>query len=110
MARRGIGGTTVIAAPFVPKPLLWPRTAPTILPLHILRFCKPSPQRSVSMATATAPAIGTMPMAAQATSFDALKGKVDPALLAALKHMKFDTMSPVQEKVMDTLPEMGSDW
>lgn len=104
MACRGIGGMTMIAARFVPKP------HPTILPLHLLRFCQPSPQRSVSMATATAATMETMPIAAQATSFDALKGKVDPALLAALKHMKFDNMSPVQEKVMATLPGMGSDW
>lgn len=49
-------------------------------------------------------------MASQATSFNALKGKVDHALLAALRDMKFETMSPVQEKVMATLSEMGSDW
>lgn len=104
MARRGIGGMTMIAARFVPKP------HPTILPLYSSRFCKPTPQLSVSMATATAAAVETMPMAVQATSFDALIGKVDPALLAALKHMKFDNMSPVQEKVMATLPGMGSDW
>lgn len=43
-------------------------------------------------------------------SFETLKGKLDPALLASLKSMKFETMSPVQEKVMTTLPDMRSDW
>ncbi|KAL8951549.1 MAG: hypothetical protein Q9222_002487 [Ikaeria aurantiellina] len=55
-----------------------------------------------------------MPMATAAmglapASFQSLKGKIDPALLSALKNMKFDTMSPVQEKVMEALPAMGSD-
>ncbi|KAL8994877.1 MAG: hypothetical protein Q9169_005275 [Polycauliona sp. 2 TL-2023] len=55
----------------------------------------------------TATAIpSSVPMASK---FSALKGKVDPALLAALKDMKFETMSPVQEKVMATLPEIDSD-
>ncbi|KAL8807171.1 MAG: hypothetical protein Q9182_000853 [Xanthomendoza sp. 2 TL-2023] len=42
-------------------------------------------------------------------SFDTLEGRLDPALLTALRDMKFDDMSPVQEKVMSTLPDMGSD-
>ncbi|KAL8820046.1 MAG: hypothetical protein Q9223_001652 [Gallowayella weberi] len=42
-------------------------------------------------------------------SFKTLEGRLDPALLTALLDMKFDTMSPVQEKVMSTLPNMGSD-
>ncbi|KAL8863790.1 MAG: hypothetical protein Q9198_010335 [Flavoplaca austrocitrina] len=54
----------------------------------------------------TTPALS---MASGGISFNALEGKVDPALLAALKDMKFNTMSPVQEKVMTTLPAMASD-
>ncbi|KAI4261807.1 MAG: hypothetical protein L6R42_002998, partial [Xanthoria sp. 1 TBL-2021] len=61
------------------------------------------------MSTTTAASMETNPMASQAASFNALKGKVDHALLAALRDMKFETMSPVQEKVMATLSEMGSD-
>ncbi|KAL8911909.1 MAG: hypothetical protein Q9171_002993 [Xanthocarpia ochracea] len=61
------------------------------------------------MSRATAATMDNEPMASQRTSFRTLKGKVDPALLAALSGMKFETMSPVQEKVMATLPEMGSD-
>ncbi|KAL8980231.1 MAG: hypothetical protein Q9205_004629 [Flavoplaca limonia] len=56
------------------------------------------------MSTTTA-----LSMASGGLTFNALKGKVDPALLTALKDMKFDTMSPVQEKVMTTLPELASD-
>ena len=62
------------------------------------------------MTRATAAMMHNEPMASQSTSFRALEGKVDPALLAALSDMKFETMSPVQEKVMATLPGMGSDW
>ncbi|KAL8673684.1 MAG: hypothetical protein Q9168_001899 [Polycauliona sp. 1 TL-2023] len=61
------------------------------------------------MPTTTAATTPSVPIPSDAMSFSALKGKVDPALLAALKEMKFDTMSPVQEKVMATLPDMGSD-
>lgn len=42
--------------------------------------------------------------------FQSLQGKIDPALLAALKDMKFENMSPVQQKVMEMLPAVGSDW
>ncbi|KAI4176953.1 MAG: hypothetical protein LQ343_000810 [Gyalolechia ehrenbergii] len=48
-------------------------------------------------------------MSSEATSFKALEGRLDPALLAALKDMKFEHMSPVQEKVMMTLPDSGGD-
>ncbi|KAL8726105.1 MAG: hypothetical protein Q9166_006923 [cf. Caloplaca sp. 2 TL-2023] len=48
-------------------------------------------------------------MDSRPASFQSLQAKVDPALLAALKDMKFDTMSPVQEKVMEALPAMGAD-
>ncbi|KAI4179361.1 MAG: hypothetical protein LQ346_007211 [Caloplaca aetnensis] len=41
--------------------------------------------------------------------FQSLQGKIDPALLAALKDMKFENMSPVQQKVMEMLPAVGSD-
>lgn len=53
---------------------------------------------------------GAAAMASKPRAFQSLQGKVDPALLAALKDMKFETMSPVQEKVMDMLPAVGSDW
>ena len=49
-------------------------------------------------------------MASQAMAFDTLQGKVDSALLAAIKDMKFENMSPVQEKVMSGLPTLDSDW
>lgn len=49
------------------------------------------------------------PVSSDATPFKALEGKLDPALLAALADMKFDHMSPVQEKVMMTLPDLGGD-
>ena len=49
-------------------------------------------------------------MASNAMAFDTLQGKVDSALLAAIKDMKFENMSPVQEKVMSGLPTMDSDW
>ncbi|KAL8647001.1 MAG: hypothetical protein Q9210_005813 [Variospora velana] len=48
-------------------------------------------------------------MASKPMSFQNLQGKIDPALLAALKDMKFETMSPVQQKVIETLPTVGSD-
>ncbi|KAL9014627.1 MAG: hypothetical protein Q9173_000720 [Seirophora scorigena] len=48
-------------------------------------------------------------MASKPTSFQNLQGKIDPAILAALKDMKFETMSPVQQKVIETLPTVGSD-
>ncbi|KAL9027711.1 MAG: hypothetical protein Q9196_003806 [Gyalolechia fulgens] len=48
-------------------------------------------------------------MSSNAPSFEAMEGRLDPALLAALKDMKFEHMSPVQEKVLMTLPDLGSD-
>lgn len=42
--------------------------------------------------------------------FQSLQGKIDSALLVALKDMKFENMSPVQQKVMEMLPTVGSDW
>ncbi|KAL8787437.1 MAG: hypothetical protein Q9213_002214 [Squamulea squamosa] len=47
--------------------------------------------------------------APQAASFKSLESRVDSRLLAALKDMKFETMSPVQESVMTTLSDLGSD-
>ena len=93
-----------MAARFVLRPLT------TIRPPYILHFRAPSLRHTVNMSTTRAAAMQSEPGAPQATSFNTLTGKVDPALLAALKDMKFETMSPVQEKVMTTLPDMGSDW
>ncbi|KAL8767663.1 MAG: hypothetical protein Q9209_005922 [Squamulea sp. 1 TL-2023] len=53
--------------------------------------------------------MSTSLVASQATSFQSLEGRVNPGLLAALNDMKFETMSPVQERVMATLPDLGSD-
>ncbi|KAL8940791.1 MAG: hypothetical protein Q9216_002617, partial [Gyalolechia sp. 2 TL-2023] len=61
------------------------------------------------MPTVAMPTNITMPMPSEATSFKALEGRLDPALLAALKDMKFEHMSPVQEKVMMNLPGVGGD-
>lgn len=48
--------------------------------------------------------------AANATSFGTLKAKLDPALLQALQEIGFEFMTPVQEKVMNELPRVNSDW
>ena len=96
---------TTIAARFVRSTLIQHRIAATNTPHFILRSCGRLSRHTTSMSTTPA-----LSMASGGVSFNALKGKVDPALLTALKEMKFDTMSPVQEKVMTTLPEMASDW
>ena len=96
---------TTIAARFVLSPFTQRRIAATNFPHFILPF-RGRPSRHKS-SMSTTPAVS---MASGGTSFNTLEAKVDPALLAALKDMKFDTMSPVQEKVMKTLPEMASDW
>ncbi len=49
--------------------------------------------------------------AANAQPYSSLKGKLDPALLEALKDvMGFDFMTPVQSKVLSGLPTLKSDW
>lgn len=96
---------TTIAARFVLSSFTQRRIAATNFPHFILRSCGRLSRHTASMSTTPA-----LSMASGGISFNALKGKVDPALLAALKDMKFDTMSPVQEKVMTTLPELASDW
>lgn len=65
---------------------------------------------TATMSTTTPTMNGATPVASKPKTFQSLQGKVHPALLAALKEMKFETMSPVQEKVMEMLPTVGSDW
>lgn len=49
-------------------------------------------------------------MAAKAPTFNSMRGKLDSALLQALRDMKFEYMTPVQEKVVSGLPTSHSDW
>ena len=48
--------------------------------------------------------------AANAPAFSTMQGKLDPALLQALKEMRFDFMTPVQEQILSSLPSVKSDW
>ena len=48
--------------------------------------------------------------AANAPAFSTMRGKLDPALLLALKEINYDFMTPVQEQVLNGLPSMKSDW
>ena len=43
-------------------------------------------------------------------SFQTLQGKIDGAILSALQAAEYETMSPVQAKVMEMLPHVHSDW
>ncbi len=48
--------------------------------------------------------------AAGAPQYSSMQGKLDPQLLEALREMKFDFMTPVQEQVLGGMPSLGSDW
>lgn len=75
---------------------------------RIFHYCIHHRHAATMPATTTNGTYATM--ASKPTSFQNLQGKIDPALLAALEDMKFETMSPVQQKVIETLPTVGSDW
>ena len=62
------------------------------------------------MSTTTALHNNASLMAAKAPTFNSMQGKLDPALLHALRDMKFEYMTPVQEKVVSGLPTASSDW
>ncbi len=47
---------------------------------------------------------------ANAMPFKDLTGKLDPGLLTALEEMQYEYMTPVQEKVLRSLPTLRTDW
>lgn len=77
------------------------------LPPQFSRFIFPS---ALKMSTSAALYTSETLKAANAPSFGTMHGRLDPELLHALREMKFDFMTPVQEKVMNELPTLRSDW
>jgi hypothetical protein len=47
---------------------------------------------------------------ANAMPFKSLAGKLDPGILTALDAMQYEYMTPVQEKVLGSLPTLRTDW
>ena len=47
---------------------------------------------------------------AGAPTFKSMQGKLDPSILEALDSMQYEYMTPVQSKVLSTLPSLRSDW
>lgn len=47
---------------------------------------------------------------ANAMPFKSLTGKLDPGLLKALDEMQYEYMTPVQERVLSSLPSLRTDW
>jgi superfamily II DNA/RNA helicase len=47
---------------------------------------------------------------ANATPFNSLTDKLDPGILKALGEMQYEYMTPVQEKVLSSMPSLRSDW
>lgn len=47
---------------------------------------------------------------ADAMPFKRLTGKLDPGILKALDAMQYEYMTPVQEKVLNSLPSLRTDW
>ena len=47
---------------------------------------------------------------ANAIPFKSLAGKLDPGILKALEEMQYEYMTPVQEKVLTSLPTLRTDW
>lgn len=47
---------------------------------------------------------------AQAPPFKSLAGKLDSGILKALDEMQYEYMTPVQEKVLGSLPTLRTDW
>ena len=42
--------------------------------------------------------------------FKSLTDKLDPGILKALDAMQYEYMTPVQEKVLSSLPSLRTDW
>ncbi len=80
---------------------------PSLIHQHVLNLSKAS---TFKMSTSAALYTSETLKAASAPPFGTLQGKLDPALLQALRELKFDFMTPVQEKVMNELPGLDSDW
>lgn len=47
---------------------------------------------------------------AGAPTFKSMQGKLDESILKALDGMQYEYMTPVQSKVLSTLPSLRSDW
>lgn len=47
---------------------------------------------------------------AGAPTFKSMQGKLDTCILKALESMQYEYMTPVQSKVLTTLPSLRSDW
>jgi len=47
---------------------------------------------------------------ANAMPFNSLTDKLDPGILKALGEMQYEYMTPVQEKVLSSMPSLRSDW
>jgi superfamily II DNA/RNA helicase len=47
---------------------------------------------------------------ANAMPFKDLNGKLEPGILKALDTMRYEYMTPVQEKVLSSLPTFRTDW
>jgi superfamily II DNA/RNA helicase len=47
---------------------------------------------------------------ANAMPFKSLNSKLDPGILKALDEMEYEYMTPVQEKVLSSLPNLRTDW
>lgn len=47
---------------------------------------------------------------ANAMPFKSLTDKLDPGILKALDQMQYEYMTPVQEKVLSSMPSLRTDW
>lgn len=47
---------------------------------------------------------------AAAPTFKSMQGKLDSSILKALEGMEYEYMTPVQSKVLTTMPSLRSDW
>lgn len=47
---------------------------------------------------------------ANAMPYKSLTGNFDPGILKALDEMHYEYMTPVQEKVLSSLPSLRADW
>lgn len=76
-----------------------------ILSRHL--SCSPTVIMAGSRHISTSPYI----KASDAKTYDSMEGKIDGSLLAAIKDvMGFEYMTPVQDKVLNGLPSLKTDW